>query len=1087
MFSFAAMSMIRGDFAEVPDCTLNGVRYPYWLTLGDLDNDGRADLIVSSWGPKIKGKGYDASQSRVLVFPWKGKTFATSPSRSFPVSNPWTTCVGDWDNDAANDLAIAETRRKLHLFLAADDFAIDHVNVDINHGDRSLAAADLDEEPGVDFLCGPTWRRWLGGDKFINGYFYGPKRNDNHQVSIADINRDGHPDVIFLGGGAVRVYCGPFPQPAVKPDEISQWFSLRPPDPAVACVAADFNGDGRPDFAVCVQPDKKSGRSPRTLLYFQQAPMGFAAGDAPSATITGIVGPLASADINGDGRQDLLIGDQEHHAVEIFLQKEKGGFATNAAQADHILKNCGGYDFAVGDVDGDGFPDLAVSDGVNTIRFFRNRGNSRDKKEKLPAWRDPMPYYTGTVLPTPQQARYGNEDIPLAAASLLVGPGVDPQGPHARFLRTRVETLGGSLRPATNLDQAAQVCVVLGNLPQCAKALAKTSVPDREQGYTMNTVKLGKRTLIVLRGHDSLGLLWAISTFNQLLRRQNGKLFVHAADIRDYPTVPNRGFIAGNWQDGAYYSIVFKINKPVFQSGLVPRGIPRKERDGYWRKPISKTLADDVAAMGALLSPFGIEWYSGFNPINGKPEEKLRSGSEEDFQAVFRLACLVAAAGGNLCLTYDDARFPISPADKARFGSAREADCYFVTRLFTAVRARYPKFKLLFCPPFYWGPTSPALYPESRDEYLFALGKRLPPEVEIFWTGPRVKSGVIKPEYVQWITERLRRPPVFWQNTFGMPHSYGYHFATDPISTWPNWYYKGFFQQIDTYMLNSMMPNYCAANATLSDYLWNPAKYDPQTSVAQACSKLVGDDAYAVLVRLNQALSWFDKFGLRQTPAAARVLPMMAKKLAAVNEVWNDVETTNLEAVRRWTGMEGHVRQVVTFYTRLKRNPKLTAFSQPAAISRQRAEKEAGFNPKTDTFIAAVEFLGGAGPAVYGNRCEKRLATWIYGSQSPNPRMQASFDIDPFPAAGDYDLIISAQDDDAEKKCRIRIKLNDFPIFEGENPFVRLGWSRHTFRLPAQKLKRRNILLIENIEPDGHFGGPPFFMLNYVIVRKRAK
>ncbi|MCK5804133.1 MAG: VCBS repeat-containing protein [Lentisphaeria bacterium] len=1086
LFTMLAMGTVfAADFSAAPDISLADVGYPYSLSFGDLNGDGRPDLVISSWGKRAKGKDYDHSQSRVLVFQQKKGGFSQPPDRAFNITAPWTVRIRDLDGDGANDIAVAETRRKLHLFLAAEDFAVDHLNVDINHGDRSLAVANLGDDDKMDLLCGASWRRWLGDDTFRNGYFYGPETNDNRAVSCHDINRDGHPDAVFLGGGGVRIYCGPFPVSTVKPDEISQLITITPPDPAVNYVVADFNADGRPDLAISVRPAKGTNRSPRILLYFQQAPMGFPAGDTPSQEITGVHGPLYSADVNRDGRQDLLVCAQQARKVLIFRQKKGGGFATQVEGADQVLKGGGSYCLAIGDVDADGFPDLAVSDGSRRVHIFRNLGQQEEERKLAQHGR--MPYYTGAVLPTPQQADYRDEYIPIGGASLLVGPATDATGPHAQFLRARIRSVGGSLNLVDSLDKAGPVCVVLGNSPDCAALLVKHPVPTREQGYTLNTIVTGKRTLVVLRGHDRLGLLWAISTFSQLLHMREGKAVVRAADIRDYPVVQNRGFIAGNWADGAYYSIAFKFNKPVFQNGLVPRGISRKERYTCWRKPIPEILANDVKAMGELLTPFGIEWYAGFNPIVGKPEEKIHSGNDEDFQAAFRLSCLVAEAGGHLCLKYDDNRFPINPADKTRFGTAREADIYFVNRLFAAVRERYPTFKILFCPPFYWGPTSAALYPEPRDDYLFALGKRLPKDVEIFWTGPSVKSGIMKPEYVQWITERLQRRPVFWQNAFGMPHSYGYHYATDPVATWRDWYYDGFYEQVDTYMLNSMMPNYCAANATASDYCWNPNSYDPEASIAQACSKLVGDDTYAVLIRLNQALGWFDKFGLRQTPAAARALPEMAKNLEAVNEVWSDVKTTNLAAVQRWTGMEGHVKQVNTFYRRLKRNPKLSAFAKPAAQSRQHAEREIGLNPKTDTFIAAVEFVGGMGPTVYGNRCEKRLATWIYGSQSANPRMEVRFEIDPFPAAGDYELIVSAQDDDAEKKCHIRIKLNDTVVFEGENPFVRLGWSRHTFRLPANQLKRQNKLLIENPEPTGRSGGPPFFMLNYMVLRKTAK
>ena len=59
---------------------------------------------------------------------------------------------------------------------------------------------------------------------------------------------------------------------------------------------------------------------------------------------------------------------------------------------------------------------------------------------------------------------------------------------------------------------------------------------------------------------------------------RDGKPVVRAADVVDYPAVPNRGFIAGRWPDASPYCIAFKINKPVFQGALADYSI-RNRRD----------------------------------------------------------------------------------------------------------------------------------------------------------------------------------------------------------------------------------------------------------------------------------------------------------------------------------------------------------------------------------------------------------------------------------------------------------------------------------------------------------------------------
>ena len=87
-----------------------------------------------------------------------------------------------------------------------------------------------------------------------------------------------------------------------------------------------------------------------------------------------------------------------------------------------------------------------------------------------------------------------------------------------------------------------------------------------------------------------------------------------------------------------------------------------------------------------------------------------------------------------------------------------------------------------------------------------------------------------------------------------------------------------------------------------------------------------------------------------------------------------------------------------------------------------------------------------------------------------------------------YELIICGQDDDSTEKCPIRIELNGNLIFEGKNPFKRFGWNIQKFKIPAGLLKEgANTLTISNTADSGNVSGPPFFMLNYAVLKAQAK
>jgi len=700
-----------------------------------------------------------------------------------------------------------------------------------------------------------------------------------------------------------------------------------------------------------------------------------------------------------------------------------------------------------------------------------------------------MPFYTGNILPTPQKATYRDAFFPLENAGILLGDGLTADGAWVRELRERIERYGGKVQVVASQDAPCDTLILLGKSEAAEPFLKDHPVPEREQGYVMVSAEAANKRTIVLVGHDRLGLLWAITSFNQLVHEKDGICRVRAADVEDYPYAVNRGFIDSYWPEGVPYVIAFKINKPVFQTALYDYSIANREnRYRSWRTPPSESVKEALRLMGQRFTPLGIEWYAGVNPYHTRWEHKVIISSEDDYQAVLAKALAAAEAGGNFCLKFDDYHFPLKPEDKERFGTVKDADVYLLNRLHRDLKARHPDSKLLFCPPFYYGPTSQTPYPESRDEYLFALGREVPKDIDVFWTGPSVKSGSVTPEMVQWITERIQRKPVYWQNAIGTSHMHYYHYVTDPLPVLKDWLYDGFLKDVDAYMLNSGMPGTATAVASIADFCWNPAAFDPKRSIAEAAGKLFGPETLPALEELNEALSYFDKFWLKRTPAAARLLPEMQEKLVAVNAAWQKVQQKNFAAVQYWSQMQRHVNQINQFVAGLKRMPNLDAYRKEAGASEEQAKEEVGLEGADSTFLSAYDFIGGLGPSKYKLNCEPRLATWIYGLRTANPRMSGRFQIEPFPPEGDYELIISAQDDDRAEQCRIRMVVNDTAIFEGPNPAGRNGWSRHTFRIPANALLPQNALLIENAEDSAFAGGieAPWFMLNYAVVR-RAK
>ncbi|MBK1659126.1 FG-GAP-like repeat-containing protein [Paracraurococcus ruber] len=133
-----------------------------------------------------------------------------------------------------------------------------------------------------------------------------------------------------------------------------------------APALGDIDGDGRPDLVV--------GSLAGALTAFRNTGQGFAAfGPGRLAGVT--TGPYsvpALGDIDGDGRDDLLLGTQ---GGTLAAWRNTGTSFEAFAAAWLAAIPPGSFSApALGDLDGDGRPDLVLGDANGTLTAYRNTG-----------------------------------------------------------------------------------------------------------------------------------------------------------------------------------------------------------------------------------------------------------------------------------------------------------------------------------------------------------------------------------------------------------------------------------------------------------------------------------------------------------------------------------------------------------------------------------------------------------------------------------------------------------------------------------------------------------------------------------------
>lgn len=179
--------------------------------------------------------------------------------------------------------------------------------------------------------------------------------NHDGKLDLVVINQDQDTFAIMLGNGD-----GTFAAPVIH---------NLPPGVPMQVAVADFNNDGNPDIAVIT--GSVNGFTSQVIILLGSSSGSFA---PPISTTSGVSGlTIKTADVNGDGKQDVLIGGNGSAAV--LYGKGNGTFQPP------VLLSSGSYalvDVAAGDLNGDGRIDLvcAIANNAGIAVFLQNADGS---------------------------------------------------------------------------------------------------------------------------------------------------------------------------------------------------------------------------------------------------------------------------------------------------------------------------------------------------------------------------------------------------------------------------------------------------------------------------------------------------------------------------------------------------------------------------------------------------------------------------------------------------------------------------------------------------------------------------------------
>jgi hypothetical protein len=197
-----------------------------------------------------------------------------------------------------------------------------------------------------------------------------------YQVEVADVNGDGRPDVVALGGGT----CAWYENPSWTKRLVS---TPRETPGVISSATLDIDGDGKAEVAIAYEFSMNAPTKGKLLVAIQGKTKDDPWTHAPIADL-GSIHRLRWGDVDGDGKRELIVApifgtkatppifDQDPARITFFrpgADRKSGPWESFLVGTAHVL-----HAIDVLDLDGDGRSDILGASNLGVTRYFTRDG-----------------------------------------------------------------------------------------------------------------------------------------------------------------------------------------------------------------------------------------------------------------------------------------------------------------------------------------------------------------------------------------------------------------------------------------------------------------------------------------------------------------------------------------------------------------------------------------------------------------------------------------------------------------------------------------------------------------------------------------